>query len=533
MELVAVHSSNSSEERETQPANWRSTPLDVGQKETLLVVHVVSPREVYLVKKIDDFYNFVLEVNKRAERLKYEALFRPSVGSLVFVQGSDDIWYRAEVLSLDGETFEFFGVDFGFTETARLTRARDIPQDYIKEAKYFGKKYLIFHSAVDAQYLAVKCSLSEDQADDQPDLETNVIVKAKVLEQRHGCYILHLNHKSSNISHSARNINLLSSESSEVRTENYTRKKLDLVEEALREKTAEASSLQQRLEVAETRCESLQSLVSVLREERDKLKGEQSLRDDEGDTSEVIIEKLESERKQLTGQMKIWGSAYQNISNQYFHVHHQRAKMKQKNKEISDLEQKARIQLELQEKELNEKNEEIKVLKELSWLSENQEGSPLLSQQNQDLIRRNEELQRSMDKMEKETQTLEENYMNLIRENVELGRKLRETAEQVHQEEDQKPKPSTRPGASSTTCNPEAFHCCVCHRDFLTEKLLQVHLNNHFQEDKAFCWCPLCHQKFGQTVSWAQLMDHMQEHEDQIRKIQEFINLEFINLANL
>ena len=481
MELVAVHSSNSSEERETQPANWRSTPLDVGQNETLLVVHVVSPREVYLVKKIDDFYNFVLEVNKRAERLKYEALFRPSVGSLVFVQGSDDIWYRAEVLSLDGgsETFEFFGVDFGFTETARLTRARDIPQDYIKEAKYFGKKYLIFHSAVDAQYLAVKCSLSEDQADDQPDLETNVIVKAMVLEQRHGCYILHLNHKSSNISHSARNINLLSSESSEVRTENYTRKKLDLVEEALREKTAEASSLQQRLEVAETRCESLQSLVSVLREERDKLKGEQS---------RVIIEKLESERKQLTGQMKIWGSAYQNISNQYFHVHHQRAKMKQKNKEISDLEQKARIQLELQEKELNEKNEEIKVLKELSWLSENQEGSPLLSQQNQDLIRRNEELQRSMDKMEKETQTLEENYMNLIRENVELGRKLRETAEQVHQEEDQKPK---------------------------------------------LCWCPLCHQKFGQTLSWAQLMDHMQEHEDQIRKIQEFINLEFINLANL
>ena len=483
MELVAVHSSNSSEERETQPANWRSTPLDVGQKETLLVVHVVSPREVYLVKKIDDFYNFVMEVNKRAERLKYEALFRPSVGSLVFVQGSDDIWYRAEVLSLDGETFEFFGVDFGFTETARLTRARDIPQDYIKEAKYFGKKYLIFHSAVDAQYLAVKCSLSEDQADDQPDLETNVIVKAKVLEQRHGCYILHLNHKSSNISHSARNINLLSSESSEVRTENYTRKKLDLVEEALREKTAEASSLASRLEVAETRCESLQSLVSVLRQERDKLKlkGEQSLRDDEGETSEVIIEKLESERKQLTGQMKIWGSAYQNISNQYFHVHHQRAKMKQKNKEISDLEQKARIQLELQEKELNEKNEEIKVLKELSWLSENQEGSPLLSQQNQDLIRRNEELQRRMDNMEKETQTLEENYMNLIRENVELGRKLRETAEQVHQEEDQKP---------------------------------------------TLCWCPLCYQKFGQTVSWAQLMDHMQEHEDHFNK-------KFINLANL
>ena len=140
VELIGVEvDSNSSEE--TQPANCRSTPLVVGQKETLLVVHVVSPREVYLVKEIEEFYNFLLEVNKKAERLEYKALFRPEVGSLVFVQGSDDIWYRGEVLSVDGETFKFFGVDFGFTETASLTRARDIQKDHMKEAKYFGKNY--------------------------------------------------------------------------------------------------------------------------------------------------------------------------------------------------------------------------------------------------------------------------------------------------------------------------------------------------------------------------------------------------------
>ena len=103
------------------------------------MVHVVSPSEVYMVKELDDFYDFLLEVNKKAERLEYEALFRPEVGSLVFVQGSDDIWYRGEVLSVHGETIKFFGVDFGFTETATLTRARDIPKEYMKEANYFGK----------------------------------------------------------------------------------------------------------------------------------------------------------------------------------------------------------------------------------------------------------------------------------------------------------------------------------------------------------------------------------------------------------
>ena len=57
----------------------------------------------------------------------------------MIVQGSDDIWYRGEVLSIDGETFQFFGVDFGFTETVSLTRAREIPEEYLKKANYFGK----------------------------------------------------------------------------------------------------------------------------------------------------------------------------------------------------------------------------------------------------------------------------------------------------------------------------------------------------------------------------------------------------------
>ena len=139
VELVGVES-NSSEKMETQPANIRSTPLVVGQNETLLVVHVVSSREFYLVKEVDDFYNFLMEVNKKAERMESDALFRPEVGSLVLVQGSDDIWYRGEVLSADGgEAFKFFGVDFGFTETVSLTRVREIQQECMKEANYFGK----------------------------------------------------------------------------------------------------------------------------------------------------------------------------------------------------------------------------------------------------------------------------------------------------------------------------------------------------------------------------------------------------------
>ena len=68
-----------------------------------------------------------------------ELLFRPELGSLVFFQGSDDIWYRGEVLSADGEAFKFFGVDFGFTETVSLTRVREIQQEYMKEANFFGK----------------------------------------------------------------------------------------------------------------------------------------------------------------------------------------------------------------------------------------------------------------------------------------------------------------------------------------------------------------------------------------------------------
>ena len=147
MELVGVES-NSSED--PKPANSRSNPLVVGQNETLQVVHVVSSREFYVVKELDEFYNFILEVNKKAEQAEYQAHFRPEAGSLVFVQASDDIWYRGEVLSVDGDTFEYFSVDFGFTETANLRRTRDIRQSSIKETNYFGKTifFLIFAPSV-------------------------------------------------------------------------------------------------------------------------------------------------------------------------------------------------------------------------------------------------------------------------------------------------------------------------------------------------------------------------------------------------
>ena len=137
--LVELGEVESSYSEDIKPANLKSTPLVVGQNETLLIVDVVSPVEGYFVKEKEDFYNFVLEVNKKAERLEYDVHFRPELGSLVFVQASDNIWYRGEVLSLEVETFKFFGVDFGFTETANLSRARNIQQVDMKETKYFGK----------------------------------------------------------------------------------------------------------------------------------------------------------------------------------------------------------------------------------------------------------------------------------------------------------------------------------------------------------------------------------------------------------
>ena len=145
MELGEVESSYS---EDIKPTNLKSTPLVVGQNETLLIVDVVSPVEGYFVKEKEDFYNFVLEVNKKAERLEYDVHFRPELGSLVFVQASDNIWYRGEVLSLEGETFKFFGVDFGFTETANFSRARNIQQVDMKETKYFGKMIIYITQCV-------------------------------------------------------------------------------------------------------------------------------------------------------------------------------------------------------------------------------------------------------------------------------------------------------------------------------------------------------------------------------------------------
>ena len=122
----------------------------------------------------------------------------------------------------------------------------------------------------------------------------------------------------------------------------------------------------------------------------------------------------------------------------------------------------------------------------------------------------------SRDKFYAEKSLLVKQNEELVRKNEELYMKLGETEELLQQDK----KTSTWQGATSTTCNPNAYHCCICHRDFFNEKLLQTHVNRHLHEDKAFCRCPLCHEKFSQPVSWAQLIHHMQEHQDQIRKKQ-------------
>ena len=408
-------------------------------------------------------------------------------------------------------------------------------------------------------YLAVKCALSEDQADNQLELETNVIIEAEVLEQRQGCYILRLKDRRSAS-------NFPSSEAQEARAQ----EKLEVAETALREKTAEALSLQQSLETAETRCLALQSLVCQLREERDELYAEMRVRGSEGEISKGIIDQLESEKKELSRQMKNFGSAYQNLSSQYEQVFQELVKVKSKQmmesekrkgdlvslrkeelknatkgqKSASQLEEYLVTKLELKEKELNKKHEEIKTLKELSWMNENQE-SHLLNQQNKDLIRRNEELQRRNYNIEMENQSLMENYKKCLNKQLELSREKFHTEEsrlvkqneelirlnedlrsklgaakslKQQEEEDKKTNCSLGTTPSPTTTTPNDYQCFECNQEFRSEKPFLFHLirDHTCHEDDALYFCPLCDKQFNQPVTWAQMIGHMQEHEDQV-----------------
>ena len=74
-------------------ANSRATALVVGTTEKLYVTHVVSPIEIYCVKDKEKFYKFYKKIGKKAEGLSPN-WFIPVSRALVFVQGSDGIWYR-------------------------------------------------------------------------------------------------------------------------------------------------------------------------------------------------------------------------------------------------------------------------------------------------------------------------------------------------------------------------------------------------------------------------------------------------------
>ena len=86
---------NNSKPRDLKPlsSNSRATPLLVGTTETLHVVHLVSPSEIYFVKERYKFCKFCKDVERKAEALP-PTRFVPEVGTVVFVKGSDKLWYR-------------------------------------------------------------------------------------------------------------------------------------------------------------------------------------------------------------------------------------------------------------------------------------------------------------------------------------------------------------------------------------------------------------------------------------------------------
>jgi len=129
---------------------------------------------------------------------------------------------------------------------------------------------------------------------------------------------------------------------------------------------------------------------------------------------EEKIKKLEIEIEEMNCKMKNWALAYQNISKHYLGVFGRLMKMNQekrnldlklkenkkelqmKAKEFSKqkrIEEEMRTQIETKERELGQKNEEIKYLKDLSWVEDPRDSRAILREkESQDVIRQNERL---------------------------------------------------------------------------------------------------------------------------------------------
>jgi len=177
-------------ESQVVSTNSKVTRLEVGDTIKLRVTHVVSPREVYFIKDKEKFYQLCLKINQKAQALIPSPTdFTPEVGSLVFAKAKDKIWYRAEVLSIDGPRFTYYAVDFGFIDNADLDEAREIPDDSFKTTNY----------------LAVKCVLKDWVEGTLPpslkeikDIKKKLpldgrSVKVKVIEGLNDSYIVDIN----------------------------------------------------------------------------------------------------------------------------------------------------------------------------------------------------------------------------------------------------------------------------------------------------------------------------------------------------
>merc|ERR1719334_2161737 len=99
--------------------------LRVGQGSPMTVLHVESPREIYLCNNERELAKLHEHIFNIASSINPNPLFIPTNGSLVLAR-SEGNWYRALVEKVEGISVKIFCPDFGFRDTISLDMVRKV-----------------------------------------------------------------------------------------------------------------------------------------------------------------------------------------------------------------------------------------------------------------------------------------------------------------------------------------------------------------------------------------------------------------------